>query len=158
VPVRCVRVLPSALLGVKPRSTNGFLIRFSCVATDEAHPAEAFFSTSLLEQAAGDAMTLSGLFSLCGLVLLLLAAVSLRFGIRTLGQSEAVHRWQINAATGDPGPTNTFSGQTPAIGVVESTGRSAEPVPEPEPEPESEPEPEPEPHPQSETHDGLRPR
>ena len=43
---------------------------------DEADPAVAFFSTHMLEQAAGDAMMLSGLFGLCGLVLSLLAESS----------------------------------------------------------------------------------
>jgi len=98
-----------------------------CAATDEATPTEAFFSTSLLEQAAGDAMMLSGLLGLCGLVLSLLATVALRVGIRTMSQSEAVHRWQINAAMSDPDPPS------PVGGVA---GRGVEPAPELQPESE----------------------
>ena len=140
MPVRYVQISPSAFLGVKPQQYRWLLIRFACAATDEAHPAEAFFSIDLLEQAASDAMALSGVFSLCGLVLLLLAAVVLRFGIRTLGQSEAVHRWQINAVASDPAPASTFSEQAPQIGVDSSfepfTERS-EPVAQPQPQPET---------------------
>lgn len=98
-----------------------------CATADEATPTEAFFSTSLLEQAAGDAMMLAGLLGLCGLVLSLLAAAALRVGIRTMRQSEAVHRWQINAAMSDAEPPS------PVAGVA---GMDVEPAPEIQPESE----------------------
>ena len=109
----------------------------------------AFFSTLMLEQAAGDAMMLSGLFGLCGLVLSLLAAVALRVGIRAMRQPEAIYRWQINAATTDDEPgdvASAGSGQAAPIDVETSRGSTTiiaesepeyEPMPQPQPEPQA---------------------
>ena len=111
----------------------------------------AYFSTHLLEQAAADAMILSCLFGLCGLLVSLLAAVALRTGIRACREPErSAGRWQINAP---PAQSYEEENRTPAsaqqrestLGAVgaahthvytEGVDAELEPEPEPEPEPE----------------------